>query len=344
MSSKPILSVLSGEAVWPPPIWLMRQAGRYLPEFREIRAQADFMTRCLTPDLATEITLQPIRRFALDAAILFSDILILPWALGQDVRFPEGSGPILEPIRSAEALAMLQPERLEEAVQPVMETVRRVRDTLMLDWPACTLLGFAGSPFTVACYMFDGSGGREFAATRRIAHAEPLLFDRLIDLLVEATTNYLGLQIKAGAEVVVLFDSWSGLLPSPLFERAVIEPTRTIVETLNTRFPGVPIIGFPRLAGLMIDPYVERTGVNGLGLDTGVNLHAAAAMIGDHVALQGNLDPLCLVAGGAALAAEATRIAHACRGRPHIFNLGHGVLPETPPEHVGALVETVRGA
>ncbi len=344
MSSKPIMKVLSGEPVWPPPIWLMRQAGRYLPEFREIRAQADFMTRCLTPDLATEITLQPIRRFGMDAAILFSDILIVPWALGQDVRFLEGTGPVLEPIRSDTSLDALRPGRLEDATAPIMEAVRRVRAALERDWPVCTLLGFAGSPFTVACYMLDGGGGRDFPVTRRIAHAEPVFFARLIDLLIETTTRYLTLQIEAGAEAVVLFDSWSGLLPPPMFARAVIEPTRLIVEALNTRFPRVPIIGFPRLAGMMIGPYVERTGVDGLSLDTNADPRAAAAMVGDRVALQGNLDPLCLVAGGEALEAEATRIARAFRGRPHIFNLGHGVPQETPPEHVGALVEAVRRA
>ncbi len=344
MSSKPILRVLSGEPVWPPPIWLMRQAGRYLPEFREIRAQADFMTRCLTPDLATEITLQPLRRFGMDAAILFSDILIVPWALGQDVRFVEGTGPVLEAIRSDTDLAALDPERLEEATAPVMEAVRRVRAALARQWPNCTLLGFAGSPFTVACYMLDGGGGRDFPTTRRIAHADPTFFTRLIGLLVEATTRYLTLQIEAGAEAVVLFDSWSGLLPSPLFHHAVIEPTRAIVETLKTRFPRIPIIGFPRLAGLMIGPYVERTGVDGLGLDTGADPRAAAAMTGNRVALQGNLDPSCLVAGGKPLEVEAVRIARAFRSGPHIFNLGHGVPQETPPDHVGALVEAVRRA
>ena len=344
MTDKPILAVLSGQPVWPPPVWLMRQAGRYLPEFRTLRSQADFMTRCLTPDLATEITLQPIRRYRMDAAILFSDILIVPWALGQDVRFMEGQGPVLEAVRTEAALNVLSSERLTAMTAPIMETVRRVRSSLDADAPDCTLLGFAGSPFTVACYMVDGRGTRDFPETRRMAHANPLLFDRLLRLLVEATISYLTLQIEAGAEAVVLFDTWAGLLTPPLFGSAVIEPTRLIVEALNVRFPRIPIIGFPRLAGMMIGPYSERTGVNGLGLDTNADLVTAGSLVGDQLALQGNLDPLCLVAGGPALEREARRIARALRGSPHIFNLGHGVLPETPPEHVRLLVETVRTA
>ena len=344
MNDKSILRVLSGEKVWPPPIWLMRQAGRYLPEFRELRAQADFMTRCLTPDLATEITLQPIRRYGMDAAILFSDILIVPWALGQSLEFIEGQGPVLAPVRSTAALDALRPEGLLERAAPIAETVRRVRAALADTAPGCTLLGFAGSPFTVACYMVDGGGSREFVETRRLAHAAPALFGRLLAMLVDATIAYLGMQIDAGAEAVVLFDSWSGLLPPPLFDTAVIGATRSIVDALNARYPRVPIIGFPRLAGLMIARYAERTGVDGVGLDTSADLPTAASLLGAQVALQGNLDPLCLVAGGAALRHEAQRIARAVPHNPHIFNLGHGVLPETPPEHVAALVDAVRSA
>ena len=344
MTGKPILKVLAGEPVWPPPVWLMRQAGRYLPEFRALRAQADFMTRCMTPDLATEITLQPIRRFGMDGAILFSDILVLPWALGQELRFIEGRGPVLSPVRTEEAVAALRPGRVADAVAPVMEAVRRVKAALGAMAPACTLIGFAGSPFTVACYMIDGESARDFPVTRRLAYADPVLFGRLLRLLVDVTVDYLSWQIEAGAETVMLFDSWSGLLARPLFDRAVIATTRLIVEALNARHPRVPVVGFPRLAGLLIGRYAERTGVDALALDTGADPVTAAALVGAQVALQGNLDPMCLVAGGPVLTEEAVRIARALEGRPHIFNLGHGIQPETPPEHVAQLIEAVRGA
>ncbi len=342
MTEKTFLKVLAGEPVWPPPVWLMRQAGRYLPEFRALRAQADFITRCTTPELATEITLQPIRRFAMDAAILFSDILMLPWALGQSLRFVEGEGPLLEPIRSEAALAALDPGRVVDATAPIIEAVRRVRAGLDRDHPGCALIGFAGSPFTVACYMIEGGGSREFAQTRKLAYTAPALFDRLLALLVGQTVSYLSAQIEAGAEAVMLFDSWAGILSPPMFERAVIRPTCQIVDALNQRHPRTPIIGFPRLAGLLIDVYAERTGVDCVGLDTVTEPGRAADLIQGRVALQGNLDPLCLVAGGAGLGAEVRRIAGALRGRPHVFNLGHGVLPETPPEHVAELLAALR--
>ena len=352
MSDKRLLRVLHGEAVWPPPVWLMRQAGRYLPEFRALRAQADFITRCMTPDIATEITLQPIRRYGMDGAILFSDILILPWAMGQSLEFVEGVGPVLEPVRSAADLDRLRPERVAEATAPVMDTLRRLRRTL--DAPdgdgalgagrpgATTLIGFAGAPFTVACYMVEGGGSKDYAAVRGMAYAEPALFDRLIDLLTEATATMLCAQIEAGAEAVMLFDSWAGLLPPAQFERQVIEPGRRIVSEVRRCHPGVPIVGFPRLGGLLVGRYAARTGVDALALDTSADLTLAAGLVPPAVALQGNLDPLCLLAGGDALPAAVETIRSTLRGRPHVFNLGHGVLPQTPPEHVGALVEAVR--
>ena len=352
MTDKTLLRVLHGEAVWPPPVWLMRQAGRYLPEFRALRAQADFITRCMTPDIATEITLQPIRRYAMDGAILFSDILILPWAMGQSLRFVEGVGPVLEPIRTAADLDRLRPERVAEATAPVMETLRRLRRSF--DTPetpgllgaarpgATTLIGFAGSPFTVACYMVEGGGSKEFAEVRRMAYAEPALFDRLIELLSEATATMLCDQIAAGAEAVMLFDSWAGLLPPSQFARHVIAPTRRIVDEIRRRHPGVPIVGFPRLGGLLVGRYAQGTGIDAMALDTAADLSLAAALVPDTVALQGNLDPLCLLAGGESLVAEAQAIRDSMRGRPHVFNLGHGVLPQTPPEHVGQLVDAVR--
>lgn len=349
MTTKRLLRVLNGEAVWPPPIWLMRQAGRYLPEFRALRAKADFITRCMTPDIATEITLQPIRRFGMDGAILFSDILILPWAMGQSLEFIDGTGPVLEPIRTAADLARLDPARVADRTAPVMETLRRLRASLdapgqlgVAEGGQTTLLGFAGSPFTVACYMVEGGGSREFAFTRGMAYSEPALFDRLIDLLVQNTASMLCDQIEAGAEAVMLFDSWAGLLPPAQFERYVIAPTRAIVQAIRAGHPDTPIIGFPRLGGLLIGRYASETGVNAIGLDTGADLELAAGVLPKGMVTQGNLDPLCLIAGGTSLAQEADAIRNAMRGRPHIFNLGHGVLPQTPPEHVGALVEQMR--
>lgn len=339
--TKRLLRVLAGEAVWPPPIWLMRQAGRYLPEYRAVRAQVpDFVTLCTTPALAAEITLQPVRRFGVDAAILFSDILILPWALGQGLRFAEGEGPILPPLRDAAALAALEPARLPEAIAPVLETVQRVRAGV----GAATLIGFAGAPFTVACYMVEGEGAKDFPAARLLAWRDPALFGRLIALLTEATITYLSAQIMAGAEAVMLFDSWAGLLSPRQFREYVIRPTARIVAALRSRHPDVPVIGFPRLAGLLLGEYAAATSVQGLGLDTSVDLVAAARLVPPDVALQGNLDPLALAAGGAAMTAEVGEILGAMRGRPFVFNLGHGIIPATPPEHVAALVQLVQAA
>lgn len=342
MSEKRLLRVLAGEQVWPPPVWLMRQAGRFLPEFRALRRERDFLTRCMTPDIATEITLQPIRRFGMDGTILFSDILVLPWMMGQPLRFAEGEGPLMEPIRDAAALEALRLERVAEAAAPIMETIRRTRAALATLCPSSTLIGFAGSPFTVACYMVEGSGSRDFVRPRRMAYEAPDVFDRLLALLVEATVFYLSLQIEAGAEVAMLFDSWAGILPPDLFERAVIAPTAGIVARLKAAHPTVPVIGFPRLGGLHLAPYVERTGVNGVGLDNTMPPALARAAVPARVAVQGSLDPVRLLVGGEGLRDEAAAIAHAFRGRPHIFNLGHGVLPDTPVSHVEALVEQVR--
>jgi uroporphyrinogen decarboxylase len=340
MTSKPILRVLAGEAVWPPPIWLMRQAGRYLPEYRAIKdSSGGFIARCTTPDLATEITLQPVRRFGMDAAILFSDILILPWALGQDVAFKDGVGPVLAPIRSEADLGLLSLARAADAASPVMETVRRVRAALP---EACTLIGFAGAPFTVACYMIEGGGSRDFVETRLMAYSNPALFARLMDVLVQSTIAYLSAQIEAGAETVMLFDTWAGMLSPQQFHLHVIEPAKTIVEALNARFPGITVIGFPRLAGMYAGLYAEHTGVDGVALDTGTDPARAAATLPDSVAAQGNLDPIALLAGGQAMRNETLSILDALAGRPHIFNLGHGILPQTNPDHVAELVEFVR--
>ena len=339
--TKTLLRVLRGEAIWPPPIWLMRQAGRYLPEFRAIKqASPDFIARCTDPALATEITLQPLRRYDLDAAILFSDILMLPWALGHGLRFGEGEGPVMPRVTCAAEVEALDLSRLEAGIAPILETVRRVRAAL--SGPA--LIGFAGSPFTVACYMVDGSGVKEFPATRALAYDDPPLFAALIERLAEATLRYLAAQIEAGAEAVMLFDSWAGLLSPGLFRAHVIAPTARIVAGLKARHPQVPVIGFPRLAGLLLGEYAKRTGVDAVGLDSSADPVLAARLVPEHVALQGNLDPMALVAGGAIMADEVAQILAALRGRAHVFNLGHGILPHTSPEHVAALVAQVRHA
>jgi uroporphyrinogen decarboxylase len=344
--AKPLLRALGGEAVWPPPIWLMRQAGRYLPEYRALRTRVtDFIALCTTPELAAEVTLQPIRRYGFDAAILFSDILMLPWALGQGLAFREGEGPVLPPLRDLAGLQALRQDRVAGAISPILETVRRVRAGLSDEgFPDCALIGFAGAPFTVACYMVEGGGSRDFAATRTMAYREPELFDRLIALLTDVTVTYLAAQIEAGAEVVMLFDSWAGILSPSQFQRHVIQPTQTIITALRQRFPTVPIIGFPRLAGLLVGDYATATRVNGVGLDTSMSIGLARKNIPSDVALQGNMDPLALVAGGEALRDESRSVLTALRGRSCVFNLGHGIVPQTPPEHVADLVELVRAA
>jgi uroporphyrinogen decarboxylase len=343
---KPLSRALAGEPVWPPPVWLMRQAGRYLPEYRAVRAKAaDFVALCTTPDLAVEVTLQPVRRYRFDAAILFSDILMVPWALGQRVEYREGEGPVLPPLRDEAGVLALKPERLPAVIAPILETVTRVRSALTDEGFAdCSLIGFAGAPFTVACYMTEGSGARDFVTARTMAYARPELFDRLIGLLTEATVSYLVAQIDAGAEVVMLFDTWAGLLPPGQFRRYVIEPTLTIVNALRQQRAAVPIIGFPRHAGLLIGEYAARTKVDGIALDTSMDVGLAVRSISPDVAVQGNLDPLVVVAGGAALRRETAAVLAALQGRPCVFNLGHGIVPQTPPEHVAALVEQVRAA
>jgi uroporphyrinogen decarboxylase len=345
-AAKPLLLALAGEPVWPPPVWLMRQAGRYLPEYRAVRAKvADFIALCTTPELAADVTLQPIRRYRFDAAILFSDILMVPWALGQGLAFREGEGPVLSPLRNEADVQALNLARVPAALAPIMETVRQVRSGLTDEgFTDCALIGFAGAPFTVACYMVEGGGSRDFAATRTLAYAQPGLFEPLIALLIEATVRYLSAQIEAGAEAVMLFDSWAGILPPSQFRRHVIEPTRTIVNALRQVHPTVPVIGFPRLAGLLAGEYATATRIDGIGLDTSMDLSLAARLMPPRTALQGNLDPLALVAGGQALRRETAAILTALKGRPSVFNLGHGIVPHTPPEHVAALVEQVRAA
>ncbi|MES2712131.1 MAG: uroporphyrinogen decarboxylase [Pseudomonadota bacterium] len=341
--SKPLLRALNGEAVWPPPMWLMRQAGRYLPEYRALREKAGgFLTLCTTPEAAAEVTIQPIRRFGMDGAILFSDILIVPWALGQPLRFAEGEGPVLEPVRDAAAIGGLRPDLVAERAAPIYETVRRVRAGLAAEAPSTTLIGFAGGAFTVACYMVEGHGSKEYAAPRGMAYADPALFAKLIDTVVSATAEYLLAQADAGAEALMIFDSWAGMLPPSQFRRWVIEPTRRIVDLVRAKYPTIPLVGFPRLAGPMLVEYSERAGVGTVAMDTSMDPNWARGAVAPGITLQGNLDPLSVLAGGEAMEAQARGILDAMRGRPFVFNLGHGILPPTPPEHVAALVRVVR--
>ena len=334
--------VLAGEAVWPPPVWLMRQAGRYLPEYRAIRAKAgDFIALCTNPDLAAEVTLQPIRRFGMDAAILFSDILMLPWALGWGLRFAEGEGPLLPQWQGQADTDRLDTARVAGAIEPILQTVRNVRAGLD---PDRTLIGFAGAPFTVACYMIEGGGSKDHARTRTLAYTDPAGFTGLIDRLTEATIVYLAAQIDAGADVVMLFDSWAGVLSPLQFAAHVTRPTSRIVAALEARYPHVPVIGFPRLSGTLLGPYAEATGVCAVGIDTATDLFLAGSRLPSSVAMQGNLDPMALLAGGEAMARETDAVLHGGRGRPFIFNLGHGIVPQTPPEHVAALIERIRVA
>ena len=338
---KPFLDVLKGSARDVPPIWIMRQAGRYLPEYRAIRSKArDFVDFCLTPELAIEATLQPIRRYQMDAAILFADILLLPQAMGQSLAFVEGEGPKLEPIRDREGLKRLTVAGAAERLAPVMETVKGVRAALPEN---VALIGFAGAPWTVATYMVEGGGGSDFATIRRMAWAEPKLFGDLLDALTEATTAYLIAQIDAGAEALQLFDTWAGSVPAPLFERAVIQPAAAVVRAVKAHKPGIPVIGFPRGAAAFLTAYAEKTGVDGVGIDHMTPLAFAAGQVPAKTALQGNLDPILLLAGGESLADEAKRLVRSMAGRPYIFNLGHGVLPPTPPEHMAELIAAVRG-
>ncbi len=337
-SEKPLLRTLRGEALPRPPIWLMRQAGRYLPEYRALRANAkNFIDFCLTPDTAIEVTLQPVRRFGMDAAILFADILLVPHALGQTVAFVENEGPRLDPIRNAAALARLSDARSAETLAPVMQTIKGIRAALP---PDVALIGFAGAPWTVATYMVEGRGGTDFEHIRGMAWSEPHLFAGIIDRLVDATTAYLIAQVDAGAEVLQLFDSWAGSVPAPLFESAVIAPTARIVKAVKARHPHVPIIGFPRAAGSHLERYAAQTGVDAVGVDHMTDLVSASRATGRTV--QGNLDPILLLTGGAAMEREAHRLLAAMKGKPFIFNLGHGVLQPTPPDHVAHLVELVK--
>jgi len=336
---KPLRAVLKGERRDPPPLWMMRQAGRYLPEYRELRAaKGGFLAMVYDSEAAAEITLQPLKRFALDAAILFSDILIVPFALGQNLTFVAGEGPRLTPPLAGADLADLTP--YPARLEPIYATVARVREQLD---PAVTLIGFAGSPWTVATYMVAGEGSREQADARRMAYADPGRFGAIVERIEAMTFDYLSGQIAAGAEAVQLFDSWSGSLAPAEFERWVIGPTARLVERLKERHPNIPVIGFPKGAGGKLGAYARETRVNALGLDETVDPVWAHKELPKRLAVQGNLDPLALLAGGEALRTSVSRILDALATRPHIFNLGHGIIKETPIAHVEALIAMLKG-
>jgi uroporphyrinogen decarboxylase len=339
-ADKPLLAVLRGERRSPPPVWMMRQAGRYLPEYRRLREEkGSFLDLVYDSEAATEITLQPLKRFPeLDAAILFSDILIVPFAIGQHLTFVAGEGPRLTPPLLGSRLEELQafPERLE----PIYETVRKVRAELD---PATALIGFAGAPWTVATYMVAGQGSRDQIDTRRLAYADRGLMQALVDRIEEMTLDYLSGQIEAGAEAVQLFDSWAGSLAPAEFERWVIAPASRLVSALHERHPGVPIIGFPKGAGGKLAGYASETGVDAIGLDETVDPAWAHGQLPEGLPVQGNLDPLALLEGGEALEGAVSRILDALAERPHIFNLGHGILQETPVAHVERLLALVKG-
>jgi uroporphyrinogen decarboxylase len=332
--------VLKGERQTIPPVWLMRQAGRYLPEYRALRAEkGGFLALVNDSEAAAEVTLQPIRRFGFDGAILFSDILMVPNALGQALSFGVGEGPALAPPLVDHALASLQPDLTR--LDPVYATVARVAAALP---PQTTFLGFAGSPWTVATYMVAGHGSKDQGETRRFAYADPQAFGEIVDAISACTIDYLSRQIEAGVEAVQLFDSWSGSLSPAQFERWVIAPNAAIIAAIHARHPGVPVIGFPKGAGEKLPAYASGTGADAIGLDETIDPEWAAANLPVGLPVQGNLDPLALIAGGATLDGAIDRVLGAFADRPHIFNLGHGILQDTPIAHVEALLARVRRA
>lgn len=338
-SQKKMIAALEGKILPSPPMWLMRQAGRYLPEYRQVRTQAgSFLDLCFNAKLAAEVTLQPIRRFGFDASILFSDILVIPHAMGQKVSFEEGHGPRLEPMLDETSIAKYERFDLDR-LEAVLEAVELIKAALPKE---TTFIGFCGSPWTVASYMIAGQGSRDLATVRLFAFRHPQAFGRLMDALVAASIEYLAAQAKAGVEVVQIFDSWAGLLPPDQFTAWCIEPTVKIVEALRVKCPSLKIMCFPREAGSKLKSFSERVKADGLAIGTAEDVGVVRSQVGADVVLQGNLDPLALVAGGAALEDSVRRVKASFAGSPYIFNLGHGILPETPIPHVERLVELVR--
>ncbi|MEO8317892.1 MAG: uroporphyrinogen decarboxylase [Bradyrhizobium sp.] len=337
---KPFLEVLSGRRQPVPPLWMMRQAGRYLPEYREVRAKAGgFLDLCFTPDFATEVTMQPIRRFNFDAAIIFSDILVIPYALGRSVRFEAGEGPRLDPLDSPDKVGTLSATADFGKLEPVFEALRRVRRELD---PKIALIGFCGAPWTVATYMVAGQGTPDQAPARMMAYKYPDAFAKIIDTIVENSITYLLGQLKAGADVLQIFDTWAGVLPPREFQRWSVEPTKRIVAGVRKQAPHAKIIGFPRGAGALLPSYVEATGVDGVSIDWAAEPSLIRDRVQSHVAVQGNLDPLALIAGGDALDRSIDDVLSNYAAGRMIFNLGHGIQPETPIAHVEQMVRRVR--
>ncbi len=337
---KNFLQALAGQSTNRVPFWYMRQAGRYLPEYMEKRKSAgSFLELCYSPDFAVEVTLQPLRRFHMDAAILFSDILVVPHALGQHLEFRQGEGPVLTPVDSAEKINRLGMDKFHQHLSPVYETVNRLGQAI----PDTTaLIGFAGAPWTVATYMVQGHGSPDQAAARSMAFQRQDVFQTLIDLLVSATSEYLIKQIEHGAEVIQLFDTWAGNLPEDQFRKWAIEPTRKIILAIRKKYPHIPVIGFPRGAGCRYPEYINATGVSAVSIDTTMPLEWVRDHIQPLCPVQGNLDPLLLVAGGDRLEKRVRQILDCLSGGPFIFNLGHGIVPETPPENVALVSEIIR--
>jgi len=337
---KPLIEVLSGRRQPVPPLWMMRQAGRYLPEYRELRTRAgSFLDLCFTPEFAAEVTLQPIRRFNFDAAIIFSDILVIPHALGRSVRFEAGEGPRLDPLDTPDKVATLATEADFSKLEPVFEALRLVRRELD---PKIALIGFCGAPWTVATYMVAGRGTPDQAPARMMAYNHPDALAAIIDTIVENSITYLLEQLKAGADVLQIFDTWAGVLPPREFQRWSIEPTKRIVEGVRKQIPNAKIIGFPRGAGALLPSYVEATGVDGVSIDWATEPSLIREKVQSRVAVQGNLDPLVLIAGGDALDRAVDDVLESYAGGRLIFNLGHGIQPETPIAHVEQMIKRVR--
>jgi uroporphyrinogen decarboxylase len=341
VGTKPLLAVLARRRQSVPPVWMMRQAGRYLPEYRALREVAGgFLDLCFNPELAAKVTLQPVQRFGFDAAILFSDILVVPLALGRKVWFVEGEGPRLEPLEDAKALLSLRPDANAHILLPIYETIDSVKAKLGTQ---TTLIGFCGGPWTVATYMIAGQGTADQAPAKKLATREPEAFQHLVDVLVEASADYLARQLAAGAEVVQIFDTWAGALQANDFERWCVQPTKRLISKLRERKPGAKVIGFPRGAGKNIPRYVDETGVDAVSLGNEIDRAFAHDEIQSRVPVQGNVDPLALLEGGSALDSEVDAVLQAFGSGPLIFNLGHGILPQTPIAHVERMLKRVRG-
>jgi uroporphyrinogen decarboxylase len=335
------LDTLSGQNVSPPPLWLMRQAGRYLEEYRAVRAsEPDFISFCLNPDKAVDVTLQPIEKFGFDAAIIFSDILMVPWALDRNVRFVTGEGPKLDPMQQGDEITEKAVANMAPRLARVAEAITKCRNALPVDK---ALIGFAGAPWTIITYLLEGGSSRDFAVARRWMWENETRFDHLLTLISDATVEFLDLQARAGADALMLFDSWASAVPAHLRRKVVIDPVNHIVAGLRARGHRQPVIGFPKGIGEGLVAYCNETDIEAVGLDHGVDMRWAAATLPDHLVLQGNLDPLSLIAGGEAMTRAIDDILEAMVTRRHIFNLGHGITPETPVAHVHDLIARVRG-